>query len=229
MRNAVANKNWKPAGQLSTPFQKAGQLWDTRMGAAIVQARNWRVAFFCCLGALTLSIGGLIYLGSQPKLVPHIVHLDRLGAPTYVGPLAASRDARPTEAAVRYHLRRFIMNTRSLSSDLAIVKQNWIEAYASITQVAANQLGAYADATNPMERAKTVRMSVEVSGLVPISQDTWQADWRELQTDTHGVQVGESSWRGTFRVLVKSPRDEGQIAMNPLGIFIDEFHWSKLQ
>ena len=38
-----------------TPYQRAGQLWDERIGAARVQARNWRLAAFVSL-ALT---GGL--------------------------------------------------------------------------------------------------------------------------------------------------------------------------
>ena len=38
-----------------TPYQRAGQVWDDRIGSARVQAKNWRFAFF---GALALS-GGL--------------------------------------------------------------------------------------------------------------------------------------------------------------------------
>ena len=38
-----------------TPYQRAGQVWDDRIGSARVQAKNWRLAFF---GMLVLS-GGL--------------------------------------------------------------------------------------------------------------------------------------------------------------------------
>jgi len=38
-----------------TPYQRAAQAWDDRIGSARVQARNWRLAFF---GTLALS-GGL--------------------------------------------------------------------------------------------------------------------------------------------------------------------------
>src|SRR3546814_10684557 len=33
-----------------TPYQRAGQLWDERIGSARVQARNWRLMAFGCLG-----------------------------------------------------------------------------------------------------------------------------------------------------------------------------------
>ena len=37
-----------------TPYQKAAQLWDERLGSARVQAKNWRLMAF---GSLALSIG----------------------------------------------------------------------------------------------------------------------------------------------------------------------------
>ena len=37
-----------------TPYQRAAQVWDDRIGSARVQAKNWRLAFFGCL---TLSGG----------------------------------------------------------------------------------------------------------------------------------------------------------------------------
>ncbi|WP_268968804.1 VirB8/TrbF family protein, partial [Tsuneonella flava] len=35
--------------QPETPYQRAGQLWDERIGSARVQARNWRLVAFSCL------------------------------------------------------------------------------------------------------------------------------------------------------------------------------------
>ena len=37
-----------------TPYQKAAQVWDDRIGSARVQARNWRLMAF---GSLILSAG----------------------------------------------------------------------------------------------------------------------------------------------------------------------------
>ncbi|GAB5378045.1 MAG: hypothetical protein AcusKO_45070 [Acuticoccus sp.] len=37
-----------------TPYQKAAQAWDERIGSARVQARNWRLMAF---GSLILSAG----------------------------------------------------------------------------------------------------------------------------------------------------------------------------
>ena len=37
-----------------TPYQKAAQVWDERIGSARVQAKNWRLMAF---GSLILSVG----------------------------------------------------------------------------------------------------------------------------------------------------------------------------
>ena len=64
----------------------------------------------------------MIYLGALPKAVPHIIEVDRLGAASYRGPVGQT-DYVPTEAVITYHLRRFVEDTREISSDLAVLKQ----------------------------------------------------------------------------------------------------------
>jgi len=227
---AVANKTWKPAGEIETPYRKARQEWDLRMGAALVQARNWRLATLWALGLVLVSLVGVIYLGAQPKAVPHIVQIDRIGAPAYLGPIGQSlRDYKPSDASLKYHLRRFITATRSVSSDPAVMKQSWVDAYALITQPAANQLSGYAQQADPFKRAADQRVSVDLASIVQLSADTWQADWIEKTWDKAGNESGSTVWRGTFRVILRSPETEEQLAANPIGLFIDEFHWSKVQ
>jgi type IV secretory pathway TrbF-like protein len=228
--NAVANKTWKPEGAVETRYRRARQEWDRRMGSAVIQARNWRLATLFSLGLVLVSLIGTIYLGAQPKAVPHIVQVDRIGAPTYLGPVGQSaRDYKPTEASLKYHLRRFITSTRTISSDPAVMKRNWLEAYALITQNAANHLSTYAQETDPFKRREQERISVDIASVVQLSADTWQADWVEKASDKAGNEVESGVWRGTFRVVLRIPETEEQLAANPIGLFIDEFHWSKVQ
>jgi type IV secretion system protein VirB5 len=137
---AVANKKWKAEGEVETRYRRARQEWDRRMGSAVAQARNWRLATLLSLGLVLVSLVGTIYLGAQPKVVPHIVQVDRIGAPTYLGLVGQSaREYKPSDASLKYHLRRFIAATRTISSDPAVMKRNWIDAYTLITQSAARR------------------------------------------------------------------------------------------
>ena len=228
--DAIANKKWTPEGEVETRYRKARQEWDRRMGSAVIQARNWRLATLFSLGLVLVSLIGTIYLGAQPKAVLHIVQVDRIGAPTYLGPVGQSaRDYKPSEASLKYHLRRFITATRTISSDAAVMKRNWVEAYALITQNAANHLSAYAQQTDPFKRREQERISVDVATIVQLSADTGQADWVEKTWDKAGNEAAGGVWSGTFRVVVRTPESEEQLAANPIGLFIDEFHWSKVQ
>ncbi len=73
-----------------TPYQKAAQLWDERIGSARVQARNWRLMAFGCL---TLSVGlagGMVWQSMQSRVTPYVVEVDKLGEVRAVGPAIES-------------------------------------------------------------------------------------------------------------------------------------------
>ena len=62
-----------------TTYQAAGQAWDERIGSARVQARNWRLMSFGCLGLALLMAGALIWRSSQSIVTPYVVEVDRSG------------------------------------------------------------------------------------------------------------------------------------------------------
>lgn len=201
------------------------------MGAATVQAANWRLAAFALMGLLLVAFIAMVYLGALPKFVPHIIEVDKLGEPKYLGPIQrdALRDFKPTTPSIQYHLRRFVSDTREVPSDAAVLKRNWIEAYKLVTQNGANELSAYVHDSNPFEQLKNqIRITLQVNVVVGINRDTWQADWTETTWDDHGNAIDSSTWRGTFRVLLRVPVSTDELALNPLGLYIDELHWARL-
>jgi len=82
---AVANKKWTPEGQVETRYRKARKEWDDRMGGAVIQARNWRLATLLALGLVLVSLAGTIYM--------HL--LATQSAPTASSSGPASGPARP--------------------------------------------------------------------------------------------------------------------------------------
>ena len=49
-----------------TPYQKAAQVWDERIGSARIQARNWRLIAFGNLLLAAGLAGGLIWQAANP-------------------------------------------------------------------------------------------------------------------------------------------------------------------
>ncbi|HEY0870865.1 MAG TPA: conjugal transfer protein TrbF [Acidothermaceae bacterium] len=223
--------SWEPAAPLDTPYRRARQEWDRRIGGAVVQASNWRRATFAVLAVVALEAIGLVVLGAQPKAVPHLIQVDKLGAAAYLGPLerASLRDFQPPPASFEYHLRRFVSDTREISSDVAVVQRNWLDAYRLVTQNGANQLNAYVRDHDPISRSENkARVSVQVDVVVPISRESWQVDWTETLWDEHGGEIETSAWRATFRIVLRIPQTDAELKTNPIGLYIDEVHWARL-
>jgi len=121
-----------------TPYQKAAQVWDERLGTARVQARNWR---FMAFGSLFLAVGlagGLVWLSNISRIAPYVVEIDKTGSIRVAG--AAVEDYQPADAQIAFHLARFIENVRSISIDPVVVRQNWLKAYDYATDRAANTI-----------------------------------------------------------------------------------------
>jgi type IV secretory pathway TrbF-like protein len=220
---------WTPDGPLDTPYRRARQEWDTRMGSLVVQAKNWRLACFASLALVGFSIVGAIYLGAQPKAVPHIIEVDRLGGTAYRGPVG-EKSYEPSDAVITYHLRRFLSDTREVSSDLAVLKRNWMDAYTLVTPRGGNMLTAYVQAPDhdPFRRALEQRVTVEFLSAVRVAGDTWQVDWRESEFDKNGNPSGAATWRAMLRTILQTPKTPEAMSRNPIGLFIDELHWDKV-
>ena len=221
---------WTPEGLGDTPYRRARQEWDARMGSALVHAKNWRHATLVSLGALVVAMGGLIELGRLPKAVPHVIEVDRLGAATYRGPVGQTVYV-PSDAVIAYHLRRFLSDTREVSSDLAVLKRNWLDAYTLVTPRGGNMLTAFVENPDhdPFRRAQDERVTVEFLSAVRVSGDTWQVDWRESAWDKNGSPSALAVvWRAMLRTLLQPPKNAEAMSKNPMGLYIDELHWDKV-
>src|SRR5579859_3460891 len=89
-----------------TPYQRAGQAWDERIGSARVQARNWRLAFFGMLGLTGALTAGLVWQAARGTITPWVVEVDKLGQALAIAP--ASAEYRPTDPQIAWHLARFV-------------------------------------------------------------------------------------------------------------------------
>src|SRR3546814_15564075 len=69
-----------------TPYQRAGQLWDDRIGSARVQARNWRYMAFGGLLLASAMAAALTWQSLQSRVTPYVVEVDRLGEARAVAP-----------------------------------------------------------------------------------------------------------------------------------------------
>lgn len=207
-----------------TPYQRAAQVWDERIGSARVQARNWRFMAFGCLALAIGLSGGVVWQAGRSTITPYVVEIDTLGQTRAVGPAIASYE--PTDAQIAYHLARFIENVRSLSIDPIVVRQNWLRAYDYATDRAANTLNGYARENDPFSRVGQRTVTVEVTSIVRSSGDSFDVRWRE-QSFENGTLANTIRYTAVLSIVLQPPRTEEALRKNPLGIYVHALNWSR--
>ena len=208
----------------ATPYQRAGQLWDERIGAARVQAKNWRLMSFGSLGLAIAMAGGLIWQSMQSRVTPYVVEVDKLGEVQAVGP--ASQSYHPTDAEFAWYLARFITDVRSLSSDPVVVRKNWLEAYDYATDHGAVFLNQFAQANDPFKAVGERTVSVQVTSVVRASDSSFQVKWVE-QIYEHDALAKTERWTAIVSVITQQPNTAEVLRKNPLGLYVNGLNWSR--
>ena len=207
-----------------TPYQKAAQAWDERIGSARVQAKNWR---FMAFGSLILSAGfaaALVWQSTRGTVVPWVVEVDKLGQAQTVA--AATADYRPTDPQVAWHLARFIEQVRSIPADPIIVRQNWFRAYDWTTDRGATALNDYARSNDPFTKVGKQQVAVEVSSVIRASPDSFRVAWIERRYENGQLSTTER-WTAILTIVIQTPRDADRLKANPLGIYVNAISWSR--
>lgn len=207
-----------------TPYQKAAQAWDERLGSARVQAGNWRLAALGCLSLSFLLTGGIIWQSAQSRVTPYVVEVDKLGEARSVAPV--NEGFRPNDTQIAWYLSRFIANVRSLSTDPVIVRQNWLSAYDFTTDRGAAFLNEYARANDPFGAVGTRSVSVQVTSVVRATDSTFQVKWVE-EIYRLGALDRTSHWTAMLTVVSQTPRTAEALRKNPLGIYVNGLAWSE--
>ena len=207
-----------------TPYQKAAQVWDERIGSARVQAKNWRLMAF---GSLLLSGGlasGLVWQSLRGTVTPWVVQIDRLGQAQAVAP--ADSNYQPTDPQIAFHLARFIEDVRGLPADAVVLRQNWLRAYDFTTDRGAAALNDFARVNDPFVKLGNLQISVEVSSVIRASPSSFRVAWMQRSYENGSLNSTER-WTAILTIAVETPRDADRLRKNPLGIYVNAINWSK--
>ncbi|BCI65739.1 conjugal transfer protein TrbF [Acetobacter pasteurianus NBRC 3299] len=207
-----------------TPYQKAAQVWDERIGSARVQARNWRLMTF---GSLFLSAGlgaGLVWQSARGTITPWVVQVDRLGQAQVVAPATAGY--MPADPQIAWYLAQFVHDVRALSSDPVVVRQNWLRSYDFTTTSGAQALNDYARLNDPFSRIGHEQVEVDIASVIRASPGSFRVAWSERHY-RDGAFVGTERWTAIVSVVLRTPRDADHLRKNPLGIYVSAINWSK--
>ncbi len=207
-----------------TPYQRAGQIWDDRIGSARVQARNWRLMALGTLGLSGALLAGLLWQSNHSRITPYVVAVDHLGQAQAVSP--AVEDYQPTDPQIAWHLGHFISNVRTIALDPVVMRDNWLSAYDFVTDRGARFLNDYARSANPFSNVGRVTRSIQITSIVRASDRSFEVKWVESLFE-RGNFAGSSHWTAILTIVEKPPQSADILRKNPLGIYVDAIDWSR--
>lgn len=207
----------------STPYQRAGQVWDDRMGLSLAHARNWRRLAVANL-ALAAFLGAGWWVQAERAVVkPFVVEVSDWGQTQKITAIGGRYE--PTEAQVGHALANWVRDVRSKSIDPIVIRQNWLRAYDYVTPKAAGFLNTWAQTHDPFAEVGREAVNVEILNVVRRTARTYDLQWRETRF-VNGQQAGAERWRALITVDVQPPKTEAELMKNPLGLKIEDVSWT---
>jgi type IV secretion system protein TrbF len=207
-----------------TPYQRAAQVWDERIGSARVQAKNWRLMAFGCLLLSGGLASGLVWQALRGTVTPWVVQVDHLGQAQAVAP--ADSGYQPTDPQIAFHLARFIEDVRGLPADGIVLRQDWLRAYDFTTDRGAAALNDYARTNDPFANLGKLQISVEVTSVIRASPTSFRVAWIQRSYENGSLSATER-WTAILTVIIDTPRDADRLRKNPLGVYVNAINWSK--
>jgi type IV secretory pathway TrbF-like protein len=207
-----------------TPYQKAAQVWDERIGSARVQAKNWRLMAFGCLMLSGGLASGLVWQSLRGTVTPWVVQVDHLGQAQAVAP--ADGSYQPTDPEIAFHLARFIEDVRGLPADGIVLRQDWLRAYDFTTDRGAAALNDYARTNDPFANLGKLQISIEVTSVIRASPTSFRVAWIQRSYENGSLSATER-WTAILTVIIDTPRDADRLRKNPLGVYVNAINWSK--
>lgn len=207
-----------------TPYQRASQVWDDRIGSARVQARSWRLAFFGCLALSGGLATGLVVQSLRGRVVPWVVEVDKLGEARAIA--SAEAGYTPSDPQIAFQLARFIEEVRSIPADPVVLRQNWLRAYDFASEKGALALNDYARTNDPFAHVGKKQVAVDVSSVIRASPDSFRIAWTERRY-VDGALADTTRWSAIVTVVMREASSVDALRKNPLGLFVKAFNWSK--
>ena len=172
-------------------------------------------------------------MGSQPKAIPYVVEVNKLGEVAYAGRL---EPALTDSNVVKASIATFISDLRLVTPDAGLQAEavNRVYAYISKGDPALGRVNSFYGATkeaSPYVRAQDEIVSVQIDDVLPTSQNSWQVDWTEITRDRKGEKAVPAKWRGLVTIVLVPPSastSEAQLRRNPLGVYVQDVTWSQL-
>lgn len=222
-------RNFKPDtspkvqhGNSISPFEE----WHDRYLKLSKNSYHWRITAFISFILLSLSLSLNFYQSTKSSIVPYLIEIDNIsGTAKPIGRLDEMK-FNPSEVQIKYFLKEFVMNTRTLPLDAVLYSRKFKESNFFLNKVSQQKLNTYISQENIKEKFKNGKsVSITINSILPISGTTnsYQIRWEETLFDNTGSIEDRYKMSGIYTVTINPPTDENTILTNPIGLTITDF------
>ena len=215
--------------EAESPAARAARKWDEREGEIIVQNYNLRRLLLGMMSVVMFMTIGLVYKSLSSNVMPYIVEVDTTtGIVRNIGTIEASKHYQAGEAVYKYFLAKFLKNVREMPLDPVVYRENLSTSYGFLTKTAALKLQTMLKSEKMTEKFGQQTVQINISTILPLEGGrSYQIRWTEEIFTISNGEKKVTPYSGIFTVQMIKSDDETKLMINPIGLYISDFSWSK--
>ena len=195
----------------------------------VIAAKDRKILIYGTAAALlavvcTALIVAILVVASYPKSQGYVIEIAPDGSASMNSDaitLLEKWDAK--EQTIQHFLGEFITELRTVSSDAQIVTTNIDKLYRRVTGNAADAATKWLKETNPKSRLKSETVTVKIASILPLSDRTYQIDFRETVWSSSRTLKSDKHYRCVAHTQIYIPRTKEQATYNPIGLYVTDY------
>jgi type IV secretory pathway TrbF-like protein len=209
------------------PYLVARMEWNCMFYDVIKAKQLWQTIALGLVIVIAIALIGIITLAKKNHYIPYIVKVDALGQSQYVD-LASSKTTLDLPE-YRAFLSRYIIESRTVIADPVAQKRALDFVYHATKNPALKTINEGYQEHDPFELAKTQTRAIKINSILEKSDQSWQIHWSEIVRDLEGQVQATEHYEGLLTIKQFKIDDLDTISLNPLGLFVEHFHWTQQQ
>ena len=215
---------------MNNPYLKNKEAISGVLASAERTTKGWRSVSLINAVATVIAVAGVVYIGSQSKIIPVAIEVNGEGTPTKI--YKANAGAIENEDMVtRAALGSAINAVFGVSVDASLQKKRMARAvfFFAEREPGFQKVRDYFQdpETNPFRRAKKELVEIKLKNIIKLTPSTWQVEWTEIVRERSGKLVEKNAMKGTASVKKGDEVTEQSLYVNPTAILITDLVWSK--
>lgn len=212
---------------VKNPAEERGkQVWDGYIGGVMTRNKNLLQLVKILAVACIVLTGALVYKSLSINTIPYVIEVDKTnGDIRVVGDIRGNKYV-ADKGVLKAQIRKFIIDTRGVTSDPNVYKDRLEEAYNMLSQNGQKKLQNYFESTKRNDLFGRMTVQIQISSVLEKGDNTYQVSWQENATESNGRKQ-TVYMTGLFTINELSVEDENLKRINPLGLFITDFSWDR--